>query len=313
MEQNTYFPEIDSSSKIIGKISKKNRIENIPKQISGINPSYIIMKNRSINNSYRNTEGNYKSNNINNNYIRSKTPNNSSKINSENESLNHSFIEKKNINFEIKPESNIFDYLYLESKIIQDKKNKKFEENIKKKCPFKPIISRKTNIILKNKKESKGEYIKRMSEKKNLYEEIIISQNKNYKKKNLEENNIKKNNINPNEYLKTEYNQKINNENILLKNRETSNIITKKQVYLKNTMEIIIKTKIEKIRQIFNLLDSDHDGFISNEKIQLSNLNEKLLSLLTPFLEELYSNKELMTFREFYDKVEPLFSNYFFN
>ena len=78
-------------------------------------------------------------------------------------------------------------------------------------------------------------------------------------------------------------------------------------------MEIIIKTKIEKIRQIFNLLDSDHDGFISNEKIQLSNLNEKLLSLLTPFLEELYSNKELMTFREFYDKVEPLFSNNFFN
>ncbi len=31
------------------------------------------------------------------------------------------------------------------------------------------------------------------------------------------------------------------------------------------------------------------------------------------FLEELYSNKESMTFIEFYDKVEPLFSNYFFN
>ena len=40
-------------------------------------------------------------------------------------------------------------------------------------------------------------------------------------------------------------------------------------------------------------------------------LNEKLLSLLTFFLEELYSNKESMTFIEFYDKIEPLFSNYF--
>ena len=42
-------------------------------------------------------------------------------------------------------------------------------------------------------------------------------------------------------------------------------------------------------------------------------LNEKLLSLLTFFLEELYSNKESMTFIEFYDKVETLFSNYLFN
>ena len=33
------FPEINSSSKIIGKISKKKWIENI-QRISGINPSY---------------------------------------------------------------------------------------------------------------------------------------------------------------------------------------------------------------------------------------------------------------------------------
>ena len=87
--------------------------------------------------------------------------------------------------------------------------------------------------------------------------------------------------------------------------------MTKKNLYLKNSMEIILKKKTEIIKQIFNLLDSDNDGFISSEKIKLSNLNQQTLVLLTPLLEELQSNKDNMTFKEFYEKAEPLLSKLF--
>ena len=89
--------------------------------------------------------------------------------------------------------------------------------------------------------------------------------------------------------------------------------MTKKNIYLKKSMEIIMKTKMEKIKQIFNLLDSDNDGFISSDKIKLSNLNQKILVLITPLLEELQSNQDNMTFKEFYDKAEPLLNNQIFS
>ena len=87
--------------------------------------------------------------------------------------------------------------------------------------------------------------------------------------------------------------------------------MTKRNLYLKNSMAIIIKKKTEKIQTIFNLLDSDNDGFISSEKIKLSNLNQQTLVLLTPLLEELQSNKDNMTFKEFYEKAEPLLCKIF--
>ena len=165
--------------------------------------------------------------------------------------------------------------------------------------------------MLKHKKETKGELIKRLGEKKKKCEEIVIL---NHKKNNIEEKNYKLSNIPENSFtssFKNGYNQIINNENFGLKQNEILNSIDKRKVYLKNATEIIVKKKIEKIQQIFNLLDSDEDGFISCDSIKLSNLNEKLLSVLTPFIEELYSNKENITFREFYDKVEPILSNNF--
>ena len=185
----------------------------------------------------------------------------------------------------------------------------KFEQEY----PFKPTISKNTNNMLKNRKETKGEFIKKLGGKKNEYEEIIILPNK---KNQFEKTNEKISNF-PNKdldmnYNKNALNQIINNENNDLIQKGISNSMIIKQTYLKNTAEIILNTKIRKIQQIFNMLDSDQDGFISCESIKLSNLNEKLLSVLTPFIEELYSNKENLTFRDFYDKVEPILSNNFF-
>ena len=134
-------------------------MDEIPLNLSGINPSYIKLKrNKSTDNQIRKTEGyndnnssyiydnnsnensiSFNNSNINKNelknsysiserksqfYERSKTPDNCiSRYNTENDKTSFIFHNKKK-QIELKPETNLFDYLYLESKIIQDKKEK---------------------------------------------------------------------------------------------------------------------------------------------------------------------------------------------
>ena len=355
-ERNTFQPTIPLSSQKLALMKKKIRLDEIPLNLSGINPSYIKLKrNKSTDNQIRKTEGyndnnssyiydnnsnensiSFNNSNINKNelknsysiserksqfYERSKTPDNRiSRYNTENDKTSFIFHNKiKQI--ELKPETNLFDYLYLESKIIQDKKEKKIEENMKKNYPFKPNISNK-NINKNNKKETKEEFINRLAMNKNQIGELKVLIDK--KNKNIEEKEklfhptITRGPKNPNQRefsvnVKSDYNKKICQENKDLVNKEVSNGMTKKNIYLKKSMEIIMKTKMEKIKQIFNLLDSDNDGFISSDKIKLSNLNQKILVLITPLLEELQSNQDNMTFKEFYDKAEPLLNNQIFS
>ena len=345
-ENNTFQPKIPESSKKLGLKKKKMRLEQIRLNIPEKNPSYLKLdKNQSNDNSLiksDNKEDNNNNNdssinicNINNNelknsysisvtksqeYDKSKTQNDFSRYNSDKTSfIYHNKIKKVELN----PEKNLYDYLYLESKIIKDKKDKKIEENMKKNYPFKPTISKKNNELIKNKNETKEDFINRMAMNKNQYEEIqsLIDKKKN---KNNNCNNSQKlfqpsitrgpKNPSQRQFSVNEegdYDKKLNKENNELFNKEISNAMTKRNLYLKNSMEIIIKKKTEKIQTIFNLLDSDNDGFISSEKIKLSNLNQQTLVLLTPFLEELQSNKDNITFKEFYEKAEPLLSKLF--
>ncbi len=345
-ENNTFQPQIPESSKKLGLKKKKMRLEQIRLNIPEKNPSYLKLdKNQSNDNSLiknDNKEDNNSNNdssinicNINNNelknsysisvtksqeYDKSKTQNDFSRYNSDKTSfIYHNKIKKVELN----PEKNLYDYLYLESKIIKDKKDKKIEENMKKNYPFKPTISKKNNELIKNKNETKEDFINRMAMNKNQYEEIqsLIDKKKN---KNNNSNNSQKlfqpsitrgpKNPSQRQFSVNEegdYDKKLNKENNELFNKEISNAMTKRNLYLKNSMEIIIKKKTEKIQTIFNLLDSDNDGFISSEKIKLSNLNQQTLVLLTPLLEELQSNKDNMTFKEFYEKAEPLLCQIF--
>jgi hypothetical protein len=345
-ENNTFQPKIPESSKKLGLKKKKMRLEQIRLNIPEKNPSYLKLdKNQSNDNSLiknDNKEDNNSNNdssinicNINNNelknsysisvtksqeYDKSKTQNDFSRYNSDKTSfIYHNKIKKVELN----PEKNLYDYLYLESKIIKDKKDKKIEENMKKNYPFKPTISKKNNELIKNKNETKEDFINRMAMNKNQYEEIqsLIDKKKN---KNNNSNNSQKlfqpsitrgpKNPSQRQFSVNEegdYDKKLNKENNELFNKEISNAMTKRNLYLKNSMEIIIKKKTEKIQTIFNLLDSDNDGFISSEKIKLSNLNQQTLVLLTPLLEELQSNKDNMTFKEFYEKAEPLLCKIF--
>ena len=345
-ENNTFQPKIPESSKKLGLKKKKMRLEQIRLNIPEKNPSYLKLdKNQSNDNSLiknDNKEDNNSNNdssinicNINNNelknsysisvtksqeYDKSKTQNDFSRYNSDKTSfIYHNKIKKVELN----PEKNLYDYLYLESKIIKDKKDKKIEENMKKNYPFKPTISKKNNELIKNKNETKEDFINRMAMNKNQYEEIqsLIDKKKNKNNNSnisqkLFQPSITRGPKNPSQRQfsvneEGDYDKKLNKENNELFNKEISNAMTKRNLYLKNSMEIIIKKKTEKIQTIFNLLDSDNDGFISSEKIKLSNLNQQTLVLLTPLLEELQSNKDNMTFKEFYEKAEPLLCKIF--
>jgi hypothetical protein len=202
----------------------------------------------------------------------------------------------------LKPEKNIFDYLYLESKIIKEKKEKDFEENIKKNCSFSPFIPQKVRNLVKNRKETKTEFLNRMTRKNKCeINEIIIKKN---------EINRNKSKDRKNKIINKSKEKKEKNEKNIEKEKKTQ----KKNIYLENTQKIILKMKIEKFQEIFNLLDSDSDGLISNNKILLSNINAELLLALSPIFEELQNNTNIsMNFKQFCLKADKLLTPIIFS
>ena len=69
---------------------------------------------------------------------------------------------------------------------------------------------------------------------------------------------------------------------------------------------MILKNNLERYNQIFNLLDSDHDGFISSKNIRLSALDNDRLKSLTPILEELQQSDIKINFNQFCKKLDVL-------
>ena len=67
-----------------------------------------------------------------------------------------------------------------------------------------------------------------------------------------------------------------------------------------------MKIKHKKYREIFNLLDLNQDGFISNNNIQLSNVDENILKDFSPILKELNQSKKKMYFKEFCIKIDKI-------
>ena len=64
--------------------------------------------------------------------------------------------------------------------------------------------------------------------------------------------------------------------------------------------------KLKKYKELFTLLDSDQDGLISYNKIQLTKVNENVLKNISPILEELNQTKKEMNFKEFCIKLDKL-------
>ena len=122
---------------------------------------------------------------------------------------------------------------------------------------------------------------------------------------------MKKNNLkNQNNTISDE--QKIINR-IMKRESEVKDLKTGKLLY-KNKINIPIvpiyenytiseneKLKKEKLKELFNKLDSDNDGYISLKNIKLSSINNQILSALTPVLAKLQKdNNRKMNFNEFF-------------
>ena len=88
--------------------------------------------------------------------------------------------------------------------------------------------------------------------------------------------------------------------------REIYNKVLNKKEYLNQTLNMILKNNLERYNQIFNLLDSDHDGFISSKNIRLSALDNDRLKSLTLILEELQQRDIKINFNQFCKKLDVL-------
>ena len=249
-------------------------------------------------------------------------------LNQTKKNLNFKEIKNKNI-FRDRPltptpnnnqKYNTFDYLYYESKNIGKKNKKKQELNFKRNYPFKPRISPLAKKMKNNKKESTNEFFDRIS--KNLEEIKIVNSKSQINKNNNAEKNAKNKNYNfrpkisrgPKNVnqrnitvdLDGFYDKRITKEKKELQESKKEEENEKKNLFNQKSKDIIIKMKLKKYKELFTLLDSDQDGLISYNKIQLTKVNENVLKNISPILEELNQTKKEMNFKEFCIKLDKL-------
>lgn len=342
--KESYRPTLPMKSKMLGDIRRRIRIDEMPESISGINPSYLsILKNKSIDISFSTSFDNKDSNRIKNRSL-----DNISNIPQANKSKTKEGYDSKNIKDtessklslmtmkqsssfdnqiphnktsmifhnkipipQLDPENSLHDYLYVESKLIQAKKEKEAKEKMKEICPFTPQIQDSVRKLANNRQETQGEFIRRMNKTKLHNEEILIKT----KIKNSQTERplfrpmITRGPKNENARmvsanLDSFYDKKLLQNKNEIHQKEICNQLEKKKLFLERSMEIILKMKYEKYKEIFNLLDSDNDGLISSKNIKLSQLDHDVLEALTPLLDELQVSQENMTFKDFCLKAD---------
>ena len=347
----TYQPTLREKSKILGDIKRRIRLEEIPNTISKSNANYVqLSRNKSSDILLSNNLG--LENHTDSEEEYHLTPNNSQdrkfslldeisskysfsnmKIDSNISSIKNnrsttpvtstrnktSMIYHRKIPVpQIKPEKNLHDYLYLEAKIINEKKQRESNKKMKEICPFTPHIPQKVRNLVKNRKETPSEFIARMAKNKNENQEIKISKKSNKPRdpktgKPLFRPNISRGPKDASQRevsvnLDSYYDKKLLQDKNEAHSSEMYNTLEKKKLVLERSMEIIMKMKFERYKEIFNLLDSDQDGLISYNRIKLSSLDQDLLQAMTPLLEDLQASKDNMTFKQFCIKVDRLLS-----
>ena len=213
-----------------------------------------------------------------------------------------------------------FDFLYFESEKIDEKHKIEQEKRFKKSHPFKPKISFASIKINNERNESNKDFIKRIN---NDLEEIKIINSSNKPKINkiinrrvLTQQHLKKylgDEKSPNrKRIKNKYNEideiRIKNRKKDIERIKNKEVLEKKNIYNQKSENIIINLKYKKYKELFNLLDSNNDGFISSSKILLTKVDENVLKNISPILEGLNESNKQMDFNEFCYKVDKLMS-----
>ena len=335
----TFKPKInDYSRKLVEKnyngIKIENRLINYGKLYEERNKS----KQKIINDENNKTEPNIENKNItilkknkriknltpinNLNYIKkSKVKLDLAKTEENLKDKNKNKTKGKNLKRKLTPDKNLYEYLYLESKILQKKRDDAIQKNLDLTCPFKPKLNDSFNKNIQNNDTDVFQRLYNMkNENRKIATEAKLRRKFNYysdenlcdyeNKKNLKyRNNYKTyNNIenrtslkNDNSYINS-INKNINNDNI---DKDDFNKENKKN-YIKKSYITILKAKYIKYGELFNCLDSDKDGIISYKKIKLSALDSDKLISLTPLLYEIQYKGLEIDFPKFCEKIQNL-------
>ena len=335
----TFKPKInDYSRKLVEKnyngIKIENRLINYGKLYEERNKS----KQKIINDENNKTEPNIENKNItilkknkriknltpinNLNYIKkSKVKLNLAKTEVNLKDKNKNKTKDKNLKRKLTPDKNLYEYLYLESKILQKKRDDAIQKNLDLTCPFKPKLNDSFNKNIQNNDTDVFQRLYNMkNENRKIATEAKLRRKFNYysdenlcdyeNKKNLKyRNNFKTYNNNENRtsskndnsYINS-INKNINNDNI---DKDDFNKENKKN-YIKKSYITILKAKYIKYGELFNCLDSDKDGIISYKKIKLSALDSDKLISLTPLLYEIQYKGLEIDFPKFCEKIQNL-------
>ena len=227
----------------------------------------------------------------------------------------------KNLKRKLTPDKNLYEYLYLESKILQKKRDDAIQKNLDLTCPFKPKLNDSFNKNIQNNDTDVFQRLYNMkNENRKIATEAKLRRKFNYysdenlcdyeNKKNLKyRNNYKTYNNNENRtsskndnsYINS-INKNINNDNI---DKDDFNKENKKN-YIKKSYITILNAKYIKYGELFNCLDSDKDGIISYKKIKLSALDSDKLISLTPLLYEIQYKGLEIDFPKFCEKIQNL-------
>ena len=93
-------------------------------------------------------------------------------------------------------------------------------------------------------------------------------------------------------------------ENNIKQNQDSNTIHTNV-----NTKQMIDKRKLMAFQQIFEWLDSDRDGHISADKIDISPLSADLLEVLSPLFMEMEELSQALDAEEFIDAAGRLYDS----
>ena len=317
----TYRPKINKVSKNISKIKRIKREKSLLNDKSLINPKDLKDSTNQLNKKQMNSD----EKDLNNNNNKKKEKLKKSLDNPINSFKNQNNIiseDKKNL-FQLAPKKNLYDYLYLEYKLLKQKRKKQIKENMILNYPFKPKLNKTYNCHIKNSENNvynrlytiKNDDILKDIRKIRLYRRFNTNINN-------ELNNFLTNKINYKSILKKQSNnihQKSISEDINkkfmsylgenIKSDKINNYKFKnsnKKKYLQKSNNIILKAKNIKYKELFNILDSDRDGFISYKKVRLSELNFEELKYLTPILNELQYKGIKMDLNMFAERIQNI-------
>ncbi len=177
---------------------------------------------------------------------------------------------------QIDPINNLHDYLYIEARMLKDKKEIERKKLLALECPFTPTISKSNDKYIKKenrenifkklfheKDEKKSKISARISKGNNI-RKILINNKENSPHKNSLIKNIRRTRS-PQNRLKT---------NIKLEDNNPFEVYNKEKKIIEN----------KKYNDLFSILDNDKDGLISSSKIHLCVLTNEELKQYTKVL-----------------------------